>query len=120
MVKLISSPSRIETLGTRLAVFDEYIGVVNTGDTGVSIMHVRSPAGWQGTGQWPAFDQYSVVFKGTLRAEHEGGSTDAVAGQAIHSVPGEWVRYSTPLEGGAEFIAVCTPAYTRANAHHDE
>jgi quercetin dioxygenase-like cupin family protein len=118
MPRLISSPTRIEAAGNKPKLIDEFVGRVNSGDGAVSIARMRSPAGWQEPGQRPEFDEFTVVLKGTLRVEHEGGVTDVAAGQAIHTQPGEWVRYSTPEE--AEYIAVCVPAFSPATVHRDE
>jgi quercetin dioxygenase-like cupin family protein len=118
MPRLISSPTRIEAAGNKPKLIDEFVGRVNSGDGAVSIARMRSPAGWHEPGQRPEFDEFTVVLKGTLRVEHEGGVTDVAAGQAIHTQPGEWVRYSTPEE--AEYIAVCVPAFSPATVHRDE
>jgi mannose-6-phosphate isomerase-like protein (cupin superfamily) len=81
---------------------------------------MRSPAGWQEPGQRPEFDEFTIVLKGTLRVEHADGAIDVSAGQAVHTAPGEWIRYSTPLADGAEYIAVCLPAFTPATVHRDD
>jgi len=120
MPKLIGSPTRIPAAGNKPKLIDEYFGLVNTGDAKVSIAHMRSPGGWTEPGQCPEFHEFIVVLKGMLRVEHEGGTFDVEAGQAIHAHPDEWVRYSTPLEEGAEYIAVCLPAFTRSTVHHDQ
>lgn len=96
---------------------DEYIGHVNSGTADVSIAHMRSPAGWSEPGQRPDFEEYTIVLKGTIRVEHERGVIEVSAGQAIIAHKGEWVRYSTPQ--GAEYIAVCAPAFTPDGAHRD-
>jgi ethanolamine utilization protein EutQ (cupin superfamily) len=95
----------------------EYVGVVNSGTEAVSIALMRSPAGWSEPGQRPAFDEFTVVMKGALRVEYEGGSMDVRAGQAVVSPKGEWVRYSTPH--GAEYMAICLPAFTPQAANRD-
>jgi len=115
MPQLIAAPTRIPVPGGK--VIDEYIGRVNSGDTQVSIARMRSPAGWSEPGQRPEFDEYTVVFQGVLRVEHEGGVTDVKAGQAIFTRKGEWVRYSTP--DGAEYVAVCVPAFAPDTMHRD-
>jgi mannose-6-phosphate isomerase-like protein (cupin superfamily) len=120
MPNLIGSPSRVEAAGSPPKLIDEYIGFENTGDVRVSIAHMRSPAGWAEPGQRPEFHEYTVVLKGLLRVEYAGGAMDVEAGQAIHTKPGEWVRYSTPSSAGAEYISVCMPAFTRATVHRDE
>jgi mannose-6-phosphate isomerase-like protein (cupin superfamily) len=92
---------------------------VNTTDAGVSIAHMRSPAGWTEPGQTPEFDEYSIVLAGVLRVTHRDGVIDVAAGQAVHARAGEWVRYSTPTDDGADYIAVCIPAFTPATVHRD-
>jgi predicted regulator of Ras-like GTPase activity (Roadblock/LC7/MglB family)/quercetin dioxygenase-like cupin family protein len=92
-------------------------GRVNTGDTGVSIAHMRSPSGWQEPGQCPTFDEYTLVLRGALLVTHEGGELEVKAGQAVHTRPGEWVRYSTPH--GAEYIAICLPAFSPETVNRD-
>lgn len=118
MPKLISQPTRIPVPGNKL--IEEYIGHVNSATTNASVAHMHSPAGWSEPGQRPDFDEYTVVLKGTLRVEHEGGHTDVNAGQAIVASKGEWVRYSTPTAEGAEYVAVCVPAFTPDSVHRDE
>ena len=120
MPRLIASPTRIAAAGNQPKLIDEYIGRVNSGDPQMSIAHMRSPAGWQEPGQRPEFDEFTIVLKGTLRVEHDGGMTDVQAGQAVHTLPGEWIRYSTPHEGGAEYLAVCVPAFSPATVHRDK
>ncbi len=120
MPKLIEKPTRIEAAGNKPKLIDEYIGRVNSGDSRLSVAHMRSPGGWVEPGQRPEFDEFTVVLKGCLRVEHEAGTTDVNAGQAIHTAAGEWVRYSTPGADGAEYIAVCTPAFAPDTVHRDE
>jgi len=120
MPRLIESPARIEAAGNKPKLIDEYIGRVNSAESKVSIAHMRSPGGWQEPGQRPEFDEFTIVLKGLLRVEHEGGMMDIRAGQAVHARPGEWVRYSSPEEGGAEYIAVCIPAFSPATVRRDE
>jgi quercetin dioxygenase-like cupin family protein len=120
MPKLIESPTRIEAAGNKPKLIDEFVGRVNSKDSNISIAHMRSPDGWQEPGQRPDFDEFTIVLKGLLRVEHEGGAMDVRAGQAVQTHPGEWVRYSTPAEGGAEYIAVCLPAFSPATVHRDE
>jgi quercetin dioxygenase-like cupin family protein len=115
MPKLIAAPTQIPVPGNK--IIDEYIGRVNSGDTQVSIAHMRSPAGWSEPGQRPDFDEYTVVLKGAMRVEHEAGVTEVTAGQAIIARKGEWVRYSTP--DGAEYMAICVPAFTPDTVHRD-
>ena len=117
MPELIESPSRVEAAGTKPKLIDEYAGRVNNGEERVSVAHMRSPAGWVEPGQRPDFDEYTVVLKGVMRVEHEAGVTDVKAGQAIIARKGEWVRYSTP--DGAEYMAICVPAFTPDTVHRD-
>jgi mannose-6-phosphate isomerase-like protein (cupin superfamily) len=119
MPNLIESPSRVEAAGTKPKLIDEYIGRVNTGEHRVSVAHMRSPAGWVEPGQRPDFDEYTVVIDGALHVEHEDGALDVRAGQAILVRGGEWVRYSTPDPEGAEYIAVCLPAFSMDSVHRD-
>jgi quercetin dioxygenase-like cupin family protein len=115
MPELIASATRIPVPQGKL--LDEYVGKVNTGDGRVSIAHMRSPAGWSEPGQRPDFEEYTIVLKGALRVEHEGGILNVTAGQAVIARPGEWVRYSTPE--GAEYVAICLPAFTLESVHRD-
>ncbi len=98
---------------------DEYIGRVNTGDSQVSIAHMRSPSGWAEPGQQPEFDEFTLVLKGALRVEFQGGALEVRAGQAVIARRGEWVRYSTQGGEGAEYVAICVPAFDPASAHRD-
>lgn len=120
MPVLIQSPTRIEAAGNKPKLIDEFIGAVNTGESRLSIAHMRSPSGWLEPGQRPEFDEFTVVLNGMLRVEFDGGAMEVRPGQAIHTKPGEWIRYSTPLEGGAEYIAICLPAFSPATVHRDE
>lgn len=115
----ISQPTRIQSAGNKPKLIDEYIGRVNSSTTSASVAHMRSPAGWIEPGQTPAFDEFTVVLKGTLRVEHKAGSLDVAAGQAVIACAGEWVRYSTPHEGGSEYIAVCVPAFSMDTVKRD-
>jgi quercetin dioxygenase-like cupin family protein len=115
MPQLIATPTKIPVPGNKIV--DEYIGRVNSGDTQASVAHMRSPAGWSEPGQRPDFDEYTVVLKGKMRVEHESGVTDVQTGQAIIAHKGEWVRYSTPE--GAEYIAICVPAFSPDTVHRD-
>jgi len=117
--KLIEKPARVAAAGTKPKLIDEYIGRVNSETQGVSVAHMRSPQGWIEPGQTPDFDEYTVVLKGVLRVEHKDGAFDVGAGQAVIAPKGEWVRYSTPQPEGAEYIAVCSPAFTLDAAHRD-
>jgi len=120
MPRVISAPTRVAAAGNKPKLIDEYVGRVNTGDEAVSVAHMRSPGGWVEPGQRPSFRELTVVLKGSLRVEHEGGSLDVGAGQAVITEPGEWVRYSTPGDAGAEYIAVCLPAFSPATVHRDD
>jgi len=115
MPQLIAAPTQIPVPGNK--IIDEYIGRVNSGDTQTSIAHMRSPAGWSEPGQRPDFDEYTVVLKGVMRVEHEAGVTEVKPGQAIIARKGEWVRYSTPE--GAEYMAICVPAFAPDTVHRD-
>lgn len=119
MPSLIPQATRIESAGNKPKLIDEYIGRVNSGTTAASVAHMRSPAGWVEPGQTPEFDEFTIVLKGTLHVEHKQGSLDVRAGQAVVAHAGEWVRYSTPEDGGAEYIAVCLPAFSMATVHRD-
>src|SRR5689334_23171117 len=117
MPRLIASPTRIPVPANKL--IDEYIGHVNSGTSSVSIAHMHSPSGWSEPGQRPDFDEYTLVLHGMMRVEHEGGTTDVHSGQAIVASRGEWVRCSTPSPEGAEYIAICIPAFTPDTVHRD-
>ncbi len=119
MPTLIPTPTRIEAAGNKPKLIDEYVGRVNSRDERVSIAHMRSPAGWQEPGQTPAFDEFTVVLRGMLRVESRDGVTEVRAGQAVIAHAGEWVRYSTPDADGAEYIAVCLPAFSPQTVHRD-
>jgi len=119
MPRLIDKPTRIEAAGNKPKLIDEFVGRVNSGSADVSVAHMRSPSGWVEPGQRPEFAEITVVFKGTLRVEHEGGALDVQAGQAVMCEPGEWVRYSTPSAEGAEYIAICRPAFSPDTVHRD-
>lgn len=111
MPRLIEQASRVKAAGSKPKLIDEYIGRVNSGTTAVSMAHMRSPEGWTEPGQTPEFEEFTLVLHGLLRVEHEGGSMDVRSGQAVIASRGEWVRYSTPEDEGAEYIAVCLPAF---------
>jgi len=117
--RLIAGPTRVEAAGNKPKLIDEYVGRVNTTTPGVSVAHMRSPAGWVEPGQRPDFDEYTVVLRGLLRVEHESGSFDVRPGQAVHAPAGAWVRYSTPEADGAEYVAVCLPAFSPESVHRD-
>jgi mannose-6-phosphate isomerase-like protein (cupin superfamily) len=120
MPTLIAKPRRIEAAGNRPKRIDEYVGLANTGESAVSIAHMRSPAGWVEPGQKPEFDEYTLVLQGMLRVDHREGSLDVHAGQAVLVRRGEWVRYSTPGQIGAEYISVCLPAFSPQTVHRDD
>jgi quercetin dioxygenase-like cupin family protein len=118
MPKLIRSPTIVQAAGTPPKRIEEYAGRVNTGHTSVSVARMVSPPGWREPGQRPTFEEITIVLSGTVRVEHEGGVLDVSAGQAVVTAPGEWVRYSSPA-GGAEYIAVCLPAFSMDTVHRD-
>ncbi|NUP90766.1 MAG: cupin domain-containing protein [Candidatus Sumerlaeia bacterium] len=119
MPTLIAKPSRIEAAGNKPKLIDEVVGRVNTETEALSLAHMRSPGGWVEPGQTPAFDEFTYVLRGSLRVEHRGGQLDVNAGQAVIAHAGEWVRYSTPGADGAEYIAVCLPAFSPETVHRD-
>jgi len=119
MPTLVPAPTRIASAGNKPKLIDEYVGRVNTSTEGVSIAHMRSPGGWIEPGQRPTFDEFTVVLRGLLRVEHEAGVIDVEAGQAVIVRRGEWVRYATPGEEGAEYVAVCLPAFSLEGAQRD-
>jgi len=119
MPKLIGKPTIVQAVGNLPKRIEEYVGRVNSGESRLSVARMLSPAGWQEPGQRPEFHEITVVLRGTLRVEHEGGSFDVQGGQAVVSEPGEWVRYSTPLPEGAEYVAVCLPAFSPDTVHRD-
>jgi quercetin dioxygenase-like cupin family protein len=119
MPVLISSATVIEAAGHPPKLIREWVGQVNTGTPAVSIAHMTSPQGWTEPGQKPSFDEYTLVLRGCLRVESHGETIDVQAGQAIHCEPGEWIRYSSPFEGGADYIAVCLPAFSLDSVHRD-
>lgn len=116
---LIAAPTRIEAAGNKPKLIDEYVGHVNNKEGRLSIAHMRSPSGWVEPGQRPEFDEFTVVLRGLLRVKHEGGTLDVKPGQAVVTKGGEWVQYSTPDPEGAEYIAVCVPAFSPATVHRD-
>lgn len=120
MPRLIEAPSVIEAAGNKPKRIEEYAGRVNSGHDSVSVARMVSPAGWQEPGQTPQFEEITLVLRGKLRVEHHGGVLDVKAGQAVMTEPGEWVRYSTPFEGGAEYVAICIPAFSLMLVHRDE
>jgi mannose-6-phosphate isomerase-like protein (cupin superfamily) len=119
MPRLISAPTIVAAAGTRPKRIEEFAGRVNSGDARVSVARMTSPAGWEEPGQRPEFEEITVVLRGMVRVEHEAGVLDVRAGQAVATAPGEWIRYSTPEAGGAEYIAVCVPAFSPETVHRD-
>ena len=120
MPRLIEQPTIIQAAGTKPKRIEEYAGHVNTGHAGVSVARMVSPQGWLEPGQRPEFEEITVVLRGMVRVEHEGGVLDVRAGQAVVTSPGEWIRYSTPEADGAEYIAICLPAFSPDTVHRDE
>ena len=119
MPQFIDAPVVIQSAGNKPKRIEEYTGRVRSGDASISVARMVSPHGWVEPGQRPLFQEVTLVLRGMLRVEHEGGITDVRAGQAIVTLPGEWVRYSTPEEGGAEYVAVCTPAFSPDTVQRD-
>jgi ethanolamine utilization protein EutQ len=120
MPTFVESPARIEAAGNKPKIIEEYIGRVCTRNETLSIARMQSPEGWVEPGQTPEFEEYTVVLKGMLRVTYEGGSRDVRAAQAVITHQGEWVQYSTPEPGGAEYVAVCLPAFAPWTVHRDE
>lgn len=119
MARLIENPSIIQAAGTKPKIIEEYVGRVSTGTEAVSIAWMRSPTGWMEPGQTPEFDEYTLVLRGSLRVVGRDGHVDVRPGQAVIAGRGEWVQYSTPGPDGAEYIAVCLPAFSPATVHRD-
>jgi len=117
MASLIEGPTIVEAVGTLPKRIEEFVGRVNSHTDGLSIARMQSPPGWEEPGQTPEFDEYAIVLAGVLRVETAGATLDVAAGQAVHAKAGEWVRYSTPA--GAEYVAVCTPAFSPRTVHRD-
>ena len=120
MPTLVAQPTRIRAAGTKPKLIDEYIGRVNTATSAVSVAHMRSPQGWEEPGQTPEFEELTIVLKGSVLVTHKSGQMKVNAGQAVITHPGEWVRYSTPDADGAEYIAVCLPAFSMETVHRDQ
>lgn len=120
MPRLIEAPTRVEAAGTKSKTIDEYVGRANTDDGRLSVAHMRSPGGWEEPGQCPEFEEITVVLRGLLRVDHEQGQFDVEAGQAVITQPGEWIRYSTPNDEGAEYVAICLPAFSPTMVHREE
>jgi mannose-6-phosphate isomerase-like protein (cupin superfamily) len=115
----IQQPSIVQAAGNKPKIIEEYVGRVNSKTEGVSVARMKSPSGWVEPGQTPEFDEYTVVLRGTLRVTGKNGSIDVHAGQAVIAHGGEWVQYSTPGPEGAEYVAVCLPAFSPATVHRD-
>ncbi len=120
MPVIINNPSIIEAAGNKPKIIEEYFGRVNSKTEAVSIARMKSPAGWVEPGQTPEFDEYTIVLKGTLRVTHKDGYVDVKEKQAVLIPKGEWVRYSSPAEPGAEYVAICLPAFSPEIVHRDE
>ena len=120
MPRLIEKPSIVEPAGNKPKRIEEFVGRVNSGHEQASVARMKSPAGWVEPGQRPEFTEITVVLSGLLHVEHQGGSFEVRPGQAVVAEPGEWVRYSTPSPEGAEYIAVCLPAFSPQTVHRDE
>src|SRR5262245_42733195 len=119
MATHVPKPSIIEAAGNKPKRIEEFIGRVNSGTAAASVARMTSPPGWVEPGQTPAFDEYTVVLRGMLRVATRDGSIDVRAGEAVIAHAGEWVQYSTPEADGAEYIAVCVPAFSPATVHRD-
>ncbi|CAI2717483.1 cupin domain-containing protein [Nitrospina watsonii] len=119
MAQFIDKPTLVEAAGTKPKIIKEYIGNVNSKTPGVSLAHMTSPEGWEEPGQTPEFDEYTLVLQGMLNVETKEETFEVSAGQAVITSKGEWVRYSTPRAGGAQYIAVCLPAFTPDTVHRD-
>ena len=119
MPQFIAQPTRIQSAGNKPKVIDEFAGRVNSGDPQVSIAVMRSPSGWEEPGQKPEFDEYTLVLKGTLLVRYRGDEMRVAAGQAVVVRAGEWVQYATPDPEGAEYVAVCLPAFSPETVHRD-
>ena len=119
MPRLIERPTVVQAAGNKPKQIQEFVGRVNTGHDGVSVARMVSPGGWVEPGQRPEFEEVTLVLRGMVRVEHEGGAIDVRAGQAVVAAPGEWIRYSSPEPEGAEYIAVCLPAFSPTTVHRD-
>jgi len=119
MPTLIPTPTRITAAGNKPKLIDEFIGRMNNGESRLSIARMRSPSGWVEPGQTPEFDEFTIVLKGSVRVAHKDGALDVAAGQAVFVRAGEWIQYSTPAPEGAEYIAVCLPAFSPQTVHRD-
>jgi mannose-6-phosphate isomerase-like protein (cupin superfamily) len=120
MPELIATPSTIAAAGTKPKLIEEFVGRVNTAETRLSMARMTSPAGWVEPGQRPEFDEWTLVLGGCLHVEHADGALDVRGGQAVLVRAGEWVRYSSPEQGGATYVAVCLPAFAPGTVHRDD
>ena len=116
---LIDSPAVIPAVGNKPKRIEEYAGRMRSGHASVSVARMVSPEGWAEPGQRPEFEEITVVLRGMLRVEHDSGMIDVKAGQAVIAQPGEWIRYSSPAAGGAEYVAICIPAFSTTTVHRD-
>jgi mannose-6-phosphate isomerase-like protein (cupin superfamily) len=119
MARLIEHPTVVAAAGSKPKRIEEFVGQVNTRTDRVSIARMQSPSGWEEPGQTPEFDEFTLVLAGMLRVETKTDILDVRAGQAVHALAGEWVRYSTPEPGGADYISVCVPAFSPQTVHRD-
>jgi len=119
MPTLIDGPTIVQAAGNKPKRIEEFAGRVNSGHGSVSVARMTSPSGWIEPGQRPEFEEITVVLRGMVRVEHAGGAMDVQAGQAVVTAPGEWIRYSTPGPDGAEYVAVCLPAFSPDTVHRD-
>ena len=119
MPRLIEAPSIVQAAGTKPKRIEEFVGRVNSGHSSVSIARMQSPSGWVEPGQRPEFEEITVVLRGMVRVQHESGTLDVRAGQAVVTAPGEWIQYSTPEADGAEYVAICLPAFSPDTVHRD-
>ena len=120
MARLIEKPTIVQSAGNKPKRIEEFVGLVNSSTAAASVARMTSPPGWVEPGQTPEFDEFTLVLRGTLRVETRTGTLEVQAGQAVVAPGGEWVRYSTPHEGGAEYVAVCVPAFSPGTVHRDE
>ena len=120
MPTIIKNPTKIEAAGNKPKIIEEFIGRVNSSTEQISVAKMKSPQGWLEPGQTPEFDEYTIVLKGLLRVETKEKTFDIKAGEAIITHKGEWIRYSSPEPGGAEYIAICYPAFSPDTVHRDE
>jgi quercetin dioxygenase-like cupin family protein len=120
VARLIEKPTIVQSAGNKPKRIEEFVGLVNSGTAGVSVARMTSPSGWVEPGQTPQFDEFTLVLRGTLRVETRAGTLEVQAGQAVVAPRGEWVRYSTPDAEGAEYVAVCVPAFSPETVHRDD